>query len=404
MVTRRTVLKSFGIAAAAAFLPKVAFASIPGEKRLVVLILRGGMDGLAACIPYGDRDYAAARQSLAFAAPGKPNGALPLDSFFGLHPSMPEMERLFRAKELIAFHAVALPQHTRSHFDAQDILENGTAAAHGKNDGWLNRALKLYGPAQSPIGIAIGQSTPLLLRGDTPVGSWSPAQLPRLDDDLLERLERLYEGDSEFKRLLQAGLASDAMADDALQNGAMQPNGKGLRQNARGNRFAPTAQVIGKFLSEKNGPRIAAVDLGGWDTHSAQGLGEGRLAANLAQVSSGLDALKQSLGRHWQDTAVLVLTEFGRTVQPNGTNGTDHGTAGVGFLAGGAVAGGKVITDWPGLSKSRLYEGRDLAPTLDIRCIIDAVLQDHLHLPANDIRQQVLPGVMPNKLTDGLFV
>ncbi len=400
MITRRTMLKGMAAIAASSGLlvPGAAFARIPGEKRLVVLLLRGGLDGLAAVAPYGDRDYYNLRGELALNKPGTANGTLDLDGFFGFHPSLKQFHNLYQANELAVFHATASPFHTRSHFDAQDLLENGRTNPHGSRDGWLNRALQLIGPSDNRLGIAIGHSIPLILRGEAKVNSWAPAHLPELDDQFLYRLSMLYEQDSLFREALHSGMQTDELAERAL---ADSPKFNKMRGR---NASTGLAKVVAKFLREKDGPRVAALDMGGWDTHARQGAEQGTLAQLLGSLDSGIATLKQELGPVWSDTAVLVLTEFGRTAAVNGTGGTDHGTAGTSFLLGGAINGGQLIAKWPGLSKSRLYEGRDLAPTMDLRSPIAAVLNQHLGIPLADIQRHVFPGLRDESRLVGRIV
>lgn len=368
-----------------------------GDKRLVVVILRGGLDGLAAVPAYADPDYRAQRGALAIDPPGKEDGALDLDGRFGLHPALKALHAMYQARELAVFHAVATPYRARSHFDGQDLLENGTDRARGAKDGWLNRALGLLGPSKHRLGLAVGQSVPLLLRGDIPVGAWAPAEMPKLDDDFLARLAELYRGDRILGPALVEGLATQAMSDEILGEDGMrvgrERDGKAARESGGRRRYAfPTlANTVGKLLAAREGARVAVFEVGGWDTHANQGVLTGRLATQLALLNDGLAALKASLGSAWADTVVAVMTEFGRTVAVNGTNGTDHGTAGVAFLAGGAVAGGRVHGEWPGLANQNLFERRDLAAKTDLRAVLKGVLAGHLGLPSDACERVVFP-------------
>ncbi len=391
MLTRRAILGGMGCGAFLGSLgPAFAVAGAPTERRLVVVILRGALDGLAAVPPYTDAEYRHLRGALAL--PEK-DGLLDLDGRFGLHPSLSPLHALYRAGEMTALHAVATPYRSRSHFDGQDILENGVTGARDLKDGWLNRALGLIGGER--IGLAVGQSVPLILRGEVPVASWAPPEMPAADSDFLSRLSVLYASDAVFGPALRQGLHAQAMADNALGD-TREGQGRmsGERMYGRFPRPQPlsaTAQAVGRLLAAQGGARVAVIELGGWDTHANQGVLNGQLANRLRDLGEGLAALKPALGSAWRETAIAVVTEFGRTVAVNGTNGTDHGTGAAAFLLGGAVTGGRVIARWPGLGTSQLYEGRDLVPTLDLRSLMKGLLIDHLGLPADGVERVVFP-------------
>ena len=400
---RREFLNLATLAAGGALLAsRLALASTPaGPSRFVLVIMRGALDGLAAAPPYGDADYSALRREFALRAPGSAGGALPLNGFFGLHPSLGFMQQCYAARELIVLHALASPYRERSHFDGQDVLENGSPHPHALQSGWLNRALAaLPGPARREAGVALGQNVPLVMRGSAAVTSWSPSKLTALDEDTLARITDLYATDKLLALRLADALAADAMAaEESADNMAgstaaadAAASGK-LTRPARpdGARYAELVRAAAGFLRQENGPRVAVFDTSGWDTHANEGGAEGQLATRLAALDKGLATLKQELGPAWSDTAVLLVTEFGRTAAINGTRGTDHGTATVAFLAGGAVAGGRVIAEWPGLSARALYQGRDLAPTLDLRSVLKGVLAEHLAVPDRALEQSVFP-------------
>ena len=350
--------------------PGLSLAAAGSDNRLVVVILRGGMDGLAAVPPVGDPDYQRQRQGLAI------DGALPLQGPFALHPALPRLHGMYGAGELAVVHAVATPYRGRSHFDGQDLLESGAVAAR---DGWLNRALAATVGAGvgggEPGGIALAQAMPLILRGDAAVTSWAPTVLPAGDDDTVNRILDLYRDDAVLGPALSQALATRDMAAGALDAKDMRrmsgPRGGGNRR-----RFVTLAKAAGRFLADDMG--VAVLDYGGWDTHAGQGAAEGDLARTLAGLDEGLGALADGLGPMWRRTAVVVITEFGRTVAINGTGGTDHGTASAALLLGGAVSGGRVIADWPGLKREALYDFRDLMPTTDLRAVLKGVLRDHL--------------------------
>jgi uncharacterized protein (DUF1501 family) len=365
--TRRGLL--LGLGASLAFGgTRAAFAQAPGEKRLVVILLRGAMDGLFVVQPYGDPDLAALRQGLLLPEPGQPDGLLDLGGTYGLHPALDGLHRLFRLNQALVVHAVAGPYRSRSHFEAQDLLEAGTAQR--MSSGWLNRALQALPSSEAArAGLAVGTGVPLLLRGPTPVGAYAPPGLDRPSTDLMLRLAALNDGDAGFGPSFREGMRARGYAETTL----------GPPENApdRGN-FPRLAAAAARLLAQPDGPRVAALEIGGWDTHAGQ---PGRIMGPLRALDAGIEQLRTGLGPAWRQTAVLVVTEFGRTARVNGNNGTDHGTGGIAFLLGGAVAGGRVVADWPGLKPGQLFENRDLQPTADLRSIAKALLLDHLRLP-----------------------
>ncbi|MDB6161809.1 MAG: hypothetical protein JWO04_5515 [Gammaproteobacteria bacterium] len=399
---RREFLHAGALALGGTFLTsRLAFASTGNTKsRLVFIVMRGALDGLAAAPPYGDSDYAGLRRELALKAPGSPGGVLPLNGFFGLHPSLTFLHDSYTARELVVFHAIASPYRERSHFDGQDVLENGSSQAHAVQTGWLNRALASLqsGQGQSKeLGVALGQNIPLVMRGPASVTSWSPSKLAALDDDTLERITDLYAGDPLLAARLGDALAADAIADSAASPmqaaaaiGDALPN-QSLPQRGRPMRYTELVRAAAGFLRRDDGPQVAVFDTTGWDTHANEGNAEGQLAGRLVALDAGLRTLKEELGPAWADTAVVLATEFGRTAATNGTRGTDHGTATAAFLLGGAVQGGRVLADWPGLSAHSLYQGRDLKPTTDLRSVLKGVLSEHLLVSSSALETSVFP-------------
>jgi uncharacterized protein (DUF1501 family) len=376
MVTRRAALQ---VLTGLALMPRLTLAAVPGsERRLVFVFLRGGMDGLAAVPAHGDPQFAARRGDLAAEH-------LRLDATFGLSAYLAEMHKLYGAGELAVLHAVATPYRERSHFDGQNLLENGTARPFGRDSGWLNAALGAGGRVG---GVALGQSIPLVLRGPAHVGSWSPSRLPVPDADLLARLAELYRGDA----LLEPSFAAARKAQAMMEGGGSA--GMGGAQPP----VVALARAAGEMLGKDSGPRVASLDFGGWDSHINQ-VGEySALTRNLRLLDRSVAALKEALGPAWRHTAVLIVTEFGRTVAPNGSRGTDHGTGGAALVAGGAVRGGRVIADWPGLAERDLHEGRDLRPTLDLRSLFKAALAAQLGVSEARLETEVFPdsrGVRP---------
>jgi uncharacterized protein (DUF1501 family) len=390
--TRRSLMLSGAAFAAWAYLPKFARAADARDPRLVVVILRGALDGLATVAPIGDPDYAGLHGSIALSADGA-HAAPMLDSFFAMHPSMPEFTRMYREKKAAVVHAVATSYRERSHFDGQDVLESGFAGPGRVQSGWLNRAIEALPQGQRIMsGLAIGPTTPLILRGAAPTVGWAPVNLPTAADDTAQRLIELYRSrDPALGSALAQGLQLDRIA----KGDNMKPD-KGItamQQIARG---------AAKLMASDDGPRIAALAFDGWDTHAGEGGPVGRLAQLLGGLDSALAEFESGLGAHWRDTVIVVATEFGRTAKINGTDGTDHGTGTVALLAGGAVKGGRVIADWPGLKPANLFEARDLAPTTDLRAILKGVLHDHLGLGERVLADSVFPDSALVKPAKGL--
>lgn len=375
---------------------RLSFAAAPGDARFVFIILRGAMDGLAAAVPYGDRYYTQSRGGMALPA----SALTRIDDFYALHKSFESFAALYQTGEGAIVHAVATPYRERSHFDAQNVLECGAERPNGARDGWLNRALGVMQPATDTPGLAVGQTIPLALQGGVAVGSWSPSGDGLPADALLIALEGMYSGDAAFETALSQAVGLHDIADD----GGM---GMGRKRGAGGRgreAMESTLAAVGKILSAPNGPRIATIEIGGWDTHAQQGLEQGALANNFAALDGAFGALKKSMGALWGQTVVLAATEFGRTVAGNGTGGTDHGTASCAFIAGGGVKGGKVYGTWPGLDKTQLYQGRDLRPTTDLRQVAKAVLTRHIGLGAGDVERHIFTNSTNLRAMDELFV
>ena len=393
--SRRVLLLGGASFAAWAYLPKFARAADGRDPRLVVIILRGALDGLATVAPVGDPDYAGLHGAIALTSDG-PHPAIMLDSFFALHPSMPEFARMYRDKQAAVIHAVATPYRDRSHFDGQDVLESGFAGPGRVQSGWLNRALEALPKGERVANaLAIGPTTPLVLRGAAPTVGWAPAALPQAADDTAMRLLDLYgHRDPALAQALSQGLQLDksAQGDDMKAK----PGGNGasaMRLVARG---------AAKLMAADDGPRIAALAFDGWDTHANEGGPVGRLAQLLGGLDGALGEFQTGLGERWRDTVIVVATEFGRTARINGTEGTDHGTGTVALLVGGAIRGGRVISDWPGLKPANLYQARDLAPTTDLRAALKGVLNDHLGVADRVLAENVFPDSAPVKPMKGL--
>ncbi len=400
-LSRRTLLGASGAVFASAFLPRSAWAAGTRDPRLVVIILRGGLDGLSAVAPIGDPDYADLHGAIALSRSGD-HAALPLNSFFALNPAMPVFARLFASKQAAVVHATATGYRERSHFDGQDVLESGMPGPGFVQSGWLNRAVELMPKGDKVNGkgaLAVGPATPLVLRGNAPILGWAPQSLPYASDDLAKRVLDLYQHrDAQLGRVLTQGLDVERIATREMGTD-MKPRGGGpdvaMRQAAQG---------AARLIAADDGPRIAALSFDGWDTHANEGGATGRLAQLLGGLDGAFEELEKGLGSKWSSTAVVAITEFGRTAKINGTVGTDHGTASVAFLAGGAIAGGRVIADWPGLKPAQLYQNRDLMPTTDMRCVLKGLLADQFGLSNMALGEHVFPHSGDLKPMPGLIV
>ncbi len=394
--TRRELLLASGVLFAWARLPRAALAE-GRDPRLLVIVLRGALDGLAAVAPIGDPDWVRLRGDQALTLDGTTK-ALPLDSFFALNPAMPNLHRMYGAGQAIFVHAVASSYRERSHFDGQDVLESGLTKPGSGDSGWLNRALAALQPTghvASKDAFAVGPVTPLVVRGSAPVLSWTPPRLPPTGDDTVMRVLDLYRHtDPALARALEERID---LARIALDGGLdMQPKkAAGAMPQVPGafirNYFSEAAGAAAKFMARGDGPRVGALAFDGWDTHATEGATNGRLATLLGALDGAMAAVESGMGEAWKETAVAVITEFGRTARINGTEGTDHGTATVALLAGGALKGGRVVADWPGLSDGKLYENRDLKPTIDLRAILKGLLRDHLRVDERALALTVFP-------------
>jgi uncharacterized protein (DUF1501 family) len=390
--TRRELLLASGTLFAWAYAPRLARAE-GRDPRFLVVVLRGALDGLAAVAPVGDPEWQRLRGDKAL-MPSGATAALPLDSFFALNPAMPNLHRLYKSGAATIVHATATPYRERSHFDGQDVLESGLGSPGAADSGWLNRALASLQPAGRVTGggkdaFAIGPIAPLVVRGPAPVLSWTPRRLPPASDDTLTRVLDLYRHtDPTLARALEERLGLATIARAGGMDG-QQPRAAGAGQVRA--YFAESAGMAAKFLARPDGPRIGALAFDGWDTHADEGVVNGRLANLLAALDGAIAAIESEMKETWRETVVAVITEFGRTARINGTDGTDHGTATVALLAGGALKGGRVVADWPGLKPANLHEGRDLKPTTDLRGILKGVLKDHLRLDEAVLASKVFP-------------
>lgn len=369
MIDRRSLLLA-AAAHTAVLLPGIAFARAETERRLIVLLLRGALDGLHAVVPYAEPAYTAARRQLAL-SPDSDGGAVKLDGMFALHACLTHTAALYARGEAVIVHAVASPYRGRSHFDGQNILETGAPHPYARRDGWIGRLLSLLPRGRA---VAVAPTLPLVLQGSADVVSYVPSGEEDPSEDLLERVGLLYSGDAALHRLW-----IEAMEIRRRVGGV----------GYEGRELAELAAIAGRLLSGRGGPRIAVLESLGWDTHTNQ---MARLERKLTKLDAAIAALEATLGANWADALVLIVTEFGRTVETNGTGGTDHGTASVVLMAGGAVRGGRVVADWPGLRRSSLFEGRDLRPTTELQALLAGVISDHFELDPELVGRHLFPG------------
>lgn len=401
-MNRRSLLGlGAGLGVTVSFLGAQAFAASEGDparKKLVVVVCRGGMDGLSVSPPVGDANYAALRGAIAL----QRDQVRILDDTFGLHPELKIVHALAQKGQARIAPAIASPDRARSHFEAQDVLETGSAKVYGAETGWLNRTLEALTPVRKVEGLSVGTTAPLILRGKVQAASWSPgksidetARLPML-------LQDLYKSDPLLGPAFARGLETEAMAETAMA-GMANSGSMAAPELARGRGGADTARKLGStlggFMIQAGGPQIAAVSLDGFDTHANQ---PGLIATRLSYMDAVLDGLHTGLGAEWKNTVVLVVTEFGRTARVNGTGGTDHGTASTGLILGGGLKRGGIVGDWPGLADKALFENRDTAPTLDVRGLFKGVLVDHMGVDRALIEKTVFPDSADVRAVTGL--
>ncbi|RDZ25946.1 DUF1501 domain-containing protein [Lysobacter silvisoli] len=365
-LSRRLFLGAAGAATVLTVWPGLSAAAAgDGDARLLVVLLRGGLDGLHALPPRDDAAYARLRGALA------PQNARPLNADFALHPSLEFAHGLYGRGQLLPIVAIAPPYRQRSHFEAQDCLENGTASASGAATGWLNRCAAALRGGEA---LSLTAVTPLIMRGPGATTSWSPPLPEDVDPVLLQRLQPLYAADPQLSAAFARAVDTQGLA--------------GTAGNARSGRLAQTMAAAAQFLAAPDGPRLAFVEDSGWDTHGNQAA---VLARKLAELDAGLRRYHDDAAAIWNRTAIAVVSEFGRTAAVNGTAGTDHGTGGLALLAGGAVRGGRIGGDWPGLSPSALNDGRDLRATTDLRALFKGLLATHLRVSESALETRVFP-------------
>lgn len=383
LMSRRGFLGvSAGLFTSALLPPGVAMANTGGgnDPRLLVVLLRGGLDGLSTLVPFGDPDYERHRGDLTIAR----NRVQRLDPVFGLHPALRNLLRLYRNGEVALIPAAGLPVQSRSHFECQANLQNGLPGNVAGATGWVNRLLTALPPRTRMAqrgGVTIGP-VPQILAGPAPVMSWTPTWFAQPMPQIVAMLEQIYRGarNADLAAALDRGLAADALASGVA--GHVRPSMAPIEQGFRG---------AARLMGAANGPRMAVLSAAGWDTHNAQGNLSGQIASRLEGLDQGLGAFRAELpDRVWAQTVVICVTEFGRSVHVNGTSGTDHGIGMPVILLGGAVNGG-IHGDWPGLTQRALVDGRDLRPTVDLRSVFKGVLRDHLGAGLPALNQQVFP-------------
>jgi uncharacterized protein (DUF1501 family) len=376
-LNRRTLLTgSLMLGTAALTAPRMAFARGSGSKKLLLVVLRGAADGLAMLAPVGDPDFARMRPQ----AQADYADARKADGFFAIHPAFEQVGAAFAAGDALFVHAAATRYRERSHFDGQNMLETGGPSPYAARDGWLNRLVgAIDGP---PRALAIAPAMPLALRGDAPASSYAPSALPQASEDFLARVSMLYGEDPQLGQLWSRALETQEMAGDStLRN---------LRD------AAAAGELAASLMRGEGGARIAMIELDGWDSHANQRFQFTRQARNLDAL---LGAYRTAMGEAWADTLVLAVTEFGRTARYNGTNGTDHGTASAAIVMGGALKGGRVIADWPGMGDSALYEGRDLKPTVALESVLAGAAAEHFGLDGKGLLPRLFPAASGAPLT-----
>lgn len=399
--TRREFLAGALTSAGALVLwPKLTFAATGSDTRFLFVLLRGGLDGLEAVPPYGDPGYAAIRGALALSPHGSAQAnstpAHKLDATFALHPSLDYASQLYAQGQFMPLIAAAPPYWGRSHFDAQDCLENGTAEPHGAQDGWLNRCVAAMPGAE---GLAVATVMPLTMRGPGNVSTWSPPLPTQVNPILLQRLQPLYAADTRlaatFSRAIGEQDDAPLAANASMRGNASDKSGK----KGYAGQLPLLMGAAGGFMAKPNGPRVGFVEDNGWDTHANEAA---ILQRKLAELDAGIKAYRDAMGDVWNRTVVAIATEFGRTAAINGTGGTDHGTGGAMFLAGGALRGGRVAGQWPGIARGQLYQDRDVHATSDLRGVFKGVLAGHLQVPEAALETRVFPGSGKVRPTENL--
>lgn len=386
MLTRRQFLTSAAVGAATLLVwPRLTFAATGSDTRFLMVFLRGGLDGLESVPPYGDPGYQAIRGALAL-SPSAATPAHKLDNVFALHPSFDHAAQLYARGQFMPVVAAAPPYWGRSHFQAQNCVENGTSKPDGAQTGWLNRCI-----ASMPGvgGLACTAVMPLTMRGSAKVETWSPPLPTEINPILLQRLQPLYAADTYLAETFARAVAQQQDSSVPESGTRMMAKAAGKPGKKKAGGLPIMMGAAGGFMGNAGGPRVAFVEDDGWDTHANEAE---IVTRKIAELDAGLKAFHQSIGSMWKRSIVIVATEFGRTAHINGTGGTDHGTGGSMFLAGGALRGGRVAGHWPGIGSSELYQNRDVHATTDFRSVFKDVLATHLGVPESLLESRVFPG------------
>lgn len=394
MATRRQFLAGTAIGAATLLVwPKLTFAATGSDTRFLFVLLRGGLDGLESVPPYGDPGYAAIRGALAL-SPSADKPAHKLDNVFALHPSFDYAAQLYAQGQFMPVVAAAPPYWGRSHFQAQDCVENGTTKPDGAQTGWLSRCIACMPGVE---GLACAAVMPLTMRGAAKVETWSPPLPTEVNPILLQRLQPLYAADTRLAAPFARAIAQQTNSPVSESGAGLMAKGMSGRKNTGG--LPVMMAAAGTFMGKPNGPRVAFVEDDGWDTHANEAA---IVTRKIAELDAGLKTFHQSIGQTWSRTIMVVATEFGRTAHVNGTGGTDHGTGGSMFLAGGALRGGRVAGHWPGIGLSELYQNRDVHATTDFRSVFKGVLASHLGVAESLLESRVFPGSAAAKPLENL--
>jgi uncharacterized protein (DUF1501 family) len=402
-ISRRGVLATaagFGLSLQLLAVPAIAADSAANKKKVIVVICRGGMDGLSVAPPVGDSEYRGLRGALALN-----DAALPLDGTFALHPQLTAVHAMAKAGEARIAPAIATPDRARSHFEAQDVLETGAPGVYSTTSGWLNRTVETLSAHRKIDALSVGPTAPLILRGKVQTASWSPGRSVDAEARLPTLLQDLYRNDALLGPALARGLATETMAKEATagldggQPAMMQGKAGGQGPQAGRDAARTLGQSLAGFMREPGGPTVAAISLDGFDSHAGQA---GLLTQRLASLDAVLDGVHTGLGPEWKNTVVLVTTEFGRTARANGTGGTDHGTASTALVLGGALKSGGIVGDWPTLKQNALYENRDVNPTLDMRGLFKGVLAEHMGVDRAALDNTIFPSSAAAKPVAGL--
>jgi uncharacterized protein (DUF1501 family) len=410
MLTRRELLQGIMLAGGLCLMPFgrrgwVLAAPQIAERHLVVILMRGAVDGLSICAPYMERNYYYARPNIAIDPPGRSDGLLNLDGFFGMHPALAPIMPLWENRTLAFIQASGSPAETRSHFEAQDIMETALLNSALATQGWMNGLAQLVPNNHSATrALSFGNTLPKIFQGrydvaTVPTGLKAGNGGAIANPQVAKEFGQLYGGGTELGSLYMQGVTAQESMSQDLQN-EMESSGKGA-PGADG--FVVQCTRAADMIRRDPTIQLVFMDVGGWDTHVGQGNAKGQLANKLGRLGEALAALTQGLGEQYNNTAILIMSEFGRTVAQNGNNGTDHGHGNVAWLMGGGVRGGKVYGRWPGLDPSYLWEGRDLAVTTDFRSVIGTVVQGHFGLDDNSIRS-VIAGYQPDAGLGGIIV